>query len=71
MGHPATNLDRNSEFEVVKDWNGIDQIVLKVPSGASVRVSSHFFFDYVLVNLLEIRQFSFIFNIRLVCMEVK
>jgi glucose-6-phosphate 1-epimerase len=41
MGHPATNLDKNSEFEVVKDWNGIDQIVLKVPSGASVRVSLH------------------------------
>ncbi|KAJ1689603.1 hypothetical protein LUZ63_013758 [Rhynchospora breviuscula] len=41
MGHPAINLDRNSEFEVVKDWNGIDQIVLKVPSGASARVSLH------------------------------
>jgi hypothetical protein len=61
MGHPATNLDRNSEFEVVKDWNGIDQILLKVPSGASVRVSSRIFFYLitVLVNLLEIRQFSF------------
>lgn len=27
------------EFEVTKDWNGIDQVVLKVPRGASARVS--------------------------------
>lgn len=44
MGHPDVNLDKNSDFEVVKDWNGIDQIVLKVPSGASVRVSANSFF---------------------------
>lgn len=47
MGHPAINLDKNSDFEVVKDWNGIDQIVLKVPSGASVRVSSMMFFSFI------------------------
>ena len=47
MGHPAINLDKNSDFEVVKDWNGIDQIVLKVPSGASVRVSSMMFLSFI------------------------
>ncbi|RZS01004.1 hypothetical protein BHM03_00030797 [Ensete ventricosum] len=38
MGHPATAWDQNSVLEVVKDWNGIDQVVLRVPRGASARV---------------------------------
>ncbi|KAJ3695186.1 hypothetical protein LUZ60_000563 [Juncus effusus] len=41
MGHLARNWDRKSEFEITKDWNGIDQVVLRVPCGASVRVSLH------------------------------
>ncbi|KAJ8484540.1 hypothetical protein OPV22_017025 [Ensete ventricosum] len=41
MGHPATAWDQNSVLEVVKDWNGIDQVVLRVPRGASARVSLH------------------------------
>ncbi|RRT58361.1 hypothetical protein B296_00028745 [Ensete ventricosum] len=38
MGHSATAWDQNSVLEVVKDWNGIDQVVLRVPRGASARV---------------------------------
>ncbi|CAL9123160.1 unnamed protein product [Musa textilis] len=41
MGHSATAWDQNSVLEVVKDWNGIDQVVLRVPRGASARVSLH------------------------------
>ncbi|WOL14691.1 glucose-6-phosphate 1-epimerase isoform X1 [Canna indica] len=41
MGHSATVWDQKSEFEVTKDWNGIDQVVLRVPRGASARVSLH------------------------------
>lgn len=39
MGHSAAVWDQGMEFEVTKDWNGIDQVVLKVPRGASARVS--------------------------------
>ncbi|ONK69828.1 uncharacterized protein A4U43_C05F27160 [Asparagus officinalis] len=39
MGHSVTVWDQRSEFEVTKDWNGIDQVVLRVPRGASARVS--------------------------------
>lgn len=41
MGHSATVWDQKSEFEIMKDWNGIDQVVLRVPRGASARVSLH------------------------------
>ncbi|URE09765.1 Aldose 1-epimerase [Musa troglodytarum] len=41
MGHSATAWDQNSVLEVVKDWNGIDQVVLRVPRGASAQVSLH------------------------------
>ncbi|KAJ6829483.1 putative glucose-6-phosphate 1-epimerase isoform X1 [Iris pallida] len=41
MGHSASVWDQRSEFEVSKDWNGVDQVVLRVPRGASARVSLH------------------------------
>lgn len=41
MGHSAGIWDQKSEFEVVKDWNGISQVILRSPRGASARVSLH------------------------------
>ncbi|CAI9279081.1 unnamed protein product [Lactuca saligna] len=39
MGHSAAIWDSKLAIERVKDWNGIDQIVLRNPQGASARVS--------------------------------
>ncbi|KVH97293.1 putative glucose-6-phosphate 1-epimerase [Cynara cardunculus var. scolymus] len=41
MGHSAAVWDSKIATENVKDWNGIDQIVLRNPHGASARVSLH------------------------------
>ncbi|KAA8516135.1 hypothetical protein F0562_019314 [Nyssa sinensis] len=41
MGHYAAVWDHRAAIEVTKDWNGIDQVVLRNPQGASVRVSLH------------------------------
>ncbi|KAM6584592.1 hypothetical protein CsatB_011594 [Cannabis sativa] len=40
MGHPAAAVwDNKAATEMTKDWNGIDQVVLRSPHGASARVS--------------------------------
>ncbi|XP_062090593.1 putative glucose-6-phosphate 1-epimerase isoform X2 [Humulus lupulus] len=39
MGHPAAVWDYKAATEITKDWNGIDQVVLRSPHGASARVS--------------------------------
>lgn len=36
MGHCS---EQRTAFEVTKDWNGADQVVIRSPRGASVRVS--------------------------------
>lgn len=41
MGHPAAVWDYRAAIEITKDWNGIDQVVLRNPQGASARVSLH------------------------------
>uniref|UniRef100_A0A1D1YCZ0 glucose-6-phosphate 1-epimerase n=2 Tax=Anthurium amnicola TaxID=1678845 RepID=A0A1D1YCZ0_9ARAE len=41
MGHSTASWDQRAPFELAKDWNGIDQVVLRVPRGASARVSLH------------------------------
>ncbi|KAF6172974.1 hypothetical protein GIB67_006350 [Kingdonia uniflora] len=41
MGHFAAVWDQRAAMEVMKDWNGTDQVVLRTPRGASVRVSLH------------------------------
>ncbi|XP_050203397.1 putative glucose-6-phosphate 1-epimerase [Mercurialis annua] len=41
MGHSAAIWDHKAAFEIIKDWNGIDQVVLRNPQGASARVSLH------------------------------
>nr|DAD19127.1 TPA_asm: hypothetical protein HUJ06_020590 [Nelumbo nucifera] len=41
MGHSAAVWDQKAAIEVTKDWNGIDQVVLRSPRGASARVSLH------------------------------
>lgn len=40
MGHSAPVWDCRAATEITKDWNGIDQVVLRNPKGASARVSS-------------------------------
>ncbi|CAA6665907.1 unnamed protein product [Spirodela intermedia] len=40
MGPSAALGDQRASMEVVKDWNGIDQVVLRAPRGASARVIS-------------------------------
>ncbi|KAK6920036.1 Aldose 1-/Glucose-6-phosphate 1-epimerase [Dillenia turbinata] len=41
MGHSAAVWDHKAAVEVTKDWNGIDQVVLRSPRGSSTRVSLH------------------------------
>ncbi|KAI8545010.1 hypothetical protein RHMOL_Rhmol07G0009900 [Rhododendron molle] len=41
MGHSAPVWDHKAAVELTKDWNGIDQIVLRNQQGASARVSLH------------------------------
>ncbi|GMH00446.1 hypothetical protein Nepgr_002285 [Nepenthes gracilis] len=41
MGHSAAVWDYRAAIEVTRDWNGIVQVVLRSPQGASARVSLH------------------------------
>ncbi|PSS03971.1 Glucose-6-phosphate 1-epimerase [Actinidia chinensis var. chinensis] len=41
MGHSVAIWDHKAATEWTKDWNGIDQVVLRNPQGASARVSLH------------------------------
>eukprot|EP00262_Sarcandra_glabra_P000343 TRINITY_DN103_c1_g6_i1.p1 TRINITY_DN103_c1_g6~~TRINITY_DN103_c1_g6_i1.p1 ORF type:complete len:319 (+),score=52.05 TRINITY_DN103_c1_g6_i1:525-1481(+) len=41
MGHSTAVCEQRAVIDVSKDWNGIDQITLRVSRGASVRVSLH------------------------------
>ncbi|GAB4844556.1 hypothetical protein Ancab_037938 [Ancistrocladus abbreviatus] len=41
MGHSAAVWDYRAAIEVTTDWNGIQQVVLRNPQGASARVSLH------------------------------
>ncbi|KAG9448372.1 hypothetical protein H6P81_014500 [Aristolochia fimbriata] len=41
MGHSSAIWDQRAAVEVSKDWNGIDQVTLRVPRGTSARVSLH------------------------------
>jgi glucose-6-phosphate 1-epimerase len=38
MGRFANSTDPRSGLEVVRDWNGVAQVVLRSPKGASARV---------------------------------
>lgn len=40
MGHYATVWDHKAATEITKDWNGIDQVVLRNPHGASAKVTT-------------------------------
>ncbi|KAL6620725.1 hypothetical protein ACP70R_035864 [Stipagrostis hirtigluma subsp. patula] len=41
MGHLGNSAGPRPGMEVVKDWNGVPQVVLRSPRGASARVSLH------------------------------
>ncbi|CAI0469907.1 unnamed protein product [Linum tenue] len=41
MGHSAAVWDCRTAIEITKDWNGIDQVMLRNPHGASAKVSLH------------------------------
>ncbi|KAF0927046.1 hypothetical protein E2562_029266 [Oryza meyeriana var. granulata] len=41
MGHYTNLTDPRTELEVVRDWNGVEQVVLRSPRGAYARVSLH------------------------------
>ncbi|KAJ4728169.1 Glucose-6-phosphate 1-epimerase [Melia azedarach] len=38
MGHSAAIWDYRAAIEITKDWNGIDQVVLRNPQGATAKV---------------------------------
>ena len=40
MGHYAAVWDDKAATEITKDWNGIDQVLLRNPHGASAKVST-------------------------------
>ena len=42
MGHAVAIWDHKAAIELTKDWNGIDQVVLRNPQGASARVRDPF-----------------------------
>lgn len=42
MGHSAAVWDYRAATEITKDWNGIHQIVLRTPRGASAQVRACF-----------------------------
>ncbi|AQK88653.1 Galactose mutarotase-like superfamily protein [Zea mays] len=39
MGRFVNSMDPTSGLEVIRDWNGVAQVVLRSPKGASARVS--------------------------------
>lgn len=41
MGHSSAVWDQRAAIETSRDWNGIDQVTLRVPRGACARVSLH------------------------------
>uniref|UniRef100_A0A0D9WJX6 glucose-6-phosphate 1-epimerase n=1 Tax=Leersia perrieri TaxID=77586 RepID=A0A0D9WJX6_9ORYZ len=41
MGQYSNVRDPRTELEVVRDWNGVEQVVLRSPRGAYARVSLH------------------------------
>ncbi|KAG2324638.1 hypothetical protein Bca4012_039169 [Brassica carinata] len=41
MGHYAAVWDDKAATEITKDWNGIDQVLLRNPHGASAKISLH------------------------------
>ncbi|XP_066366773.1 putative glucose-6-phosphate 1-epimerase isoform X2 [Miscanthus floridulus] len=41
MGRFVNSMDPRSGLEVIRDWNGVAQVVLRSPKGASARVSLH------------------------------
>lgn len=38
MEHSVVVCDQEGSSEITKDWNGIDQVLLRNPHGASARV---------------------------------
>lgn len=55
MGHSSAVWDHRAAIELIKDWNGIDQVVLRNPQGASARVRSH---DWsLLIHIFTYRNF--------------
>jgi glucose-6-phosphate 1-epimerase len=38
MGQYATVWDQKEASEIIKDWNGVDQVLLRNPHGASAKV---------------------------------
>ncbi|KAK8959180.1 hypothetical protein KSP40_PGU008129 [Platanthera guangdongensis] len=48
MGKSAAVCDQKTEFEIVRDWNGFQQVLLRVPSGASARKKNESFFQVCL-----------------------
>jgi glucose-6-phosphate 1-epimerase len=42
MGPSAAVWDCRAGNEITKDWNGIDQVVLRNPQGASARVRNSY-----------------------------
>jgi glucose-6-phosphate 1-epimerase len=46
MGHYTNLTDPRTELEVVRDWNGVDQVVLRSPRGAYARVSRFLRMDF-------------------------
>jgi glucose-6-phosphate 1-epimerase len=41
--HSAAVWDYRAATEITKDWNGIDQVVLRNPQGALARVRNSYF----------------------------
>lgn len=67
MGHYATVWNQKEATEIIKDWNGIDQVLLRNPHGASAKVLT--FFSTFMSQIFEL--FSQSAFSRLVYMEDK
>lgn len=58
MGHSAPVWDCRAATEITQDWNGIDQVVLRNPKGASARVSFLLLFSWRLDKKSQCRSQS-------------
>lgn len=63
MGHSAAVWDYRAAIEIAKDWNGIDQVVLRSPHGPSAKVNRELVPDNWLCMLSSLIIIIIIINI--------
>lgn len=69
MGHSAAVWDYKAATGISKDWNGVDQVVLRNPQGASARVRhTSLFLAHLWIDIGAM--FSSWIVIIIICLEI-